>query len=106
VWVVKLGIGMKLGVGITSVILTTAMTIGCPPDPRCPDRRDDAPAPNESSLGSDCHRAGLRLQTLGCKQFRPDWDDFCESSMKENVPLCPVKLSHINSCDEISTICR
>lgn len=94
---------MKLGIAGLAFIVAASCA---PTPPRCPDRRDDVPNADESSLGSDCHRAGERLKALSCKQYRPDWDAFCETRVQEGVPLCPVKLSRIKSCDEINTICR
>lgn len=90
---------MKLGVA-GSLVFTAC------PQPKCPSRTDDAPTVDEQHAGSDCHRAGERLRVLRCKEYREDWDTFCEDLIRENVPVCPVKLSRIASCAEVDSICR
>jgi len=88
--------------------LAAASSCSCspPPSPMCPSRADDAETPAELAQGDACHRAGVRLHALGCKEWRPDWDAFCTEMQKQSVPICAVKLSKVTSCADVDRVCR
>lgn len=81
---------------------------GCPrPAPTTPPHRQDAVDTDPKSPDGDaCERAGQRLRTLKCKESRADFAVLCRKLEKNHIPVCPVKLSHITSCDEVKNVCR
>lgn len=97
--------GSLVLLGTLLVLFIAFLITGCTPTrPPCPDRTD---VPLEGSGNMDpCHRAGERLKELGCKESRPDWDEFCRDQLDLGMPICPGRLAKIKSCDEIKTICR
>lgn len=87
--------------------LLAAASCSCSPQPPvCPSRQDDTESPAELAGGDACHRAGLRLQTLKCPQYRSDWDQFCRHMVAEGIPICPAKIARAKSCGEVESICR
>lgn len=64
------------------------------------------PPPLLDAGGSDCYRAGLRLKQLECKEARVDFEEFCQETMAQGVPLNPACLATINACTEVDTLCR
>jgi len=92
-------VALALAVGI--------LAAACSPQPPvCPSRQDDTESPAELAGGDACHRAGVRLQALGCPEARADWDDFCHHMAKEGVPICPAKIAKIAKCSDLAGVCR
>lgn len=97
--------GVILGL-VLGMLAAASCACGPQPPPVCPSRTDDAETPVELARGDACHRAGLRLAELGCKEARPDWDEFCREMAQQGVPICPAKIAKITKCSELAGICR
>lgn len=100
------------------LVLTLTTIVACSPKP-CPcdpsSFKDDEETQEDkaaTSSGKDaCQRAADHLVKspadggLGCKQYRPDFAAFCRDMEKQNVPLCPLKLAKVKTCEEANTVC-
>lgn len=97
---------MKL-VRFVCIAALAALVVGCP-GPKSPVDYDDVePTPVEAKKGkTSCQLAAERLKVLHCKESADDFAQRCQELVDAKVPLCPLKLSRIKTCDEIETVCR
>lgn len=80
--------------------------IACEPAKCACDASDPALKESVSQQKTDCQKAAEKLAELHCKESRPDFVDFCLSSLDAGVPLRPVCLSMITDCKEVDSVCR
>lgn len=43
---------------------------------------------------------------LGCRESRPDFEQFCLNALDAGIPIRPLCLATMSSCSEVDTRCR
>lgn len=85
------------------VAITT--TTACPPSPAKCGASDPTLDASKSDQRDACDRAGARLSALKCPEARPDFVEFCLSTLDAGIPLQPICISQIAACSGVEA-CR
>lgn len=108
-----MGPGVQRGDAVIRSLVLLAivgLVAGCP-GPKSPvDYEDAPPTPEEAAQTKKgktaCQLAAERLKALHCKESADDFAQRCQELTDAKIPLCPLKLSRIKTCDEIEAVCR